>query len=222
MRTEWTAPSLSSAVRPPSTGSSHPSRKLGLTRYIQTLRERAWIVIAAVGDHHRYRARLRCGRRTRSTRPRQTLLVTPISTSDTSLVGLLGLFLSSSDPTRDVETASVLITNTEAATRGLAGTGFLLSTHRELLGKVEAGPLASSSIVAVTARERQGALARDLSHNFATQAVENQAGKPHGRLNRSEAARARSAPPAGGGIMVFINASRRWRRCEPPPTRVRA
>src|SRR6476659_6391594 len=78
-----------------------PVEEFGLTRYIQTLRERAWIVIAYVVTANKvYKAEA-------------DVLVTPISTSDTSLVGLPGLIPSSSDPTRDVERASALLPHTE-------------------------------------------------------------------------------------------------------------
>ena len=169
-------------MRPPPTGSSHPSRKFGLTRYIQTLRERAWIVIAAVvittGIAIAYVATAN-----KVYKAEADVLVTPISTSDTSLVGLPGLIPSSSDPTRDVETASALITNTEVATRVKRVLGSSESP-RQLLGKVDAAPVASSNIVAVTASEGSGTQARDLANAFATQAVANQAKKLHDAIDQ--------------------------------------
>src|SRR3954451_23978246 len=64
-----------------------PVEEFGLTRYIQTLRERAWIVIAAVvittGIALAYVVTAN-----KVYKAEADLLVTPISTSDTSLVGL--------------------------------------------------------------------------------------------------------------------------------------
>ena len=159
-----------------------PVEELGLTRYIQTLRERAWIVIAAVVITTGI-ALVYVVTANKVYKAEADMLVTPISTSDTSLVGLPGLIPSSSDPTRDVETASALITNTEVATRVKRALGSSESP-RELLGKVEAAPVASSNIVAVTASEGSGTQARDLANAFATQAVANQAKKLHDAIDQ--------------------------------------
>ena len=159
-----------------------PVEELGLTRYIQTLRERAWIVIAAVVITTGI-ALVYVVTANKVYKAEADMLVTPISTSDTSLVGLPGLIPSSSDPTRDVETASALITNTEVATRVKRALGSSESP-RQLLGKVEAAPVASSNIVAVTASEGSGTQARDLANAFATQAVANQAKKLHDAIDQ--------------------------------------
>ena len=159
-----------------------PVEEFGLTRYIQTLRERAWIVIAAVVITTGI-ALVYVVTANKVYKAEADMLVTPISTSDTSLVGLPGLIPSSSDPTRDVETASALITNTEVATRVKRALGSSESP-RELLGKVEAAPVASSNIVAVTASEGSGTQARDLANAFATQAVANQAKKLHDAIDQ--------------------------------------
>ncbi len=159
-----------------------PVEEFGLTRYIQTLRERAWIVIAAVvittGIAIAYVVTAN-----KVYKAEADVLVTPISTSDTSLVGLPGLIPSSSDPTRDVETASALITNTEVATRVKRVLGSSESPQ-QLLGKVDAAPVASSNIVAVTGSAGSGTEARDLADAFATQAVANQAKKLHDSIDQ--------------------------------------
>ena len=159
-----------------------PVEEFGLTRYIQTLRERAWIVIAAVvittGIALAYVVTAN-----KVYKAEADVLVTPISTSDTSLVGLPGLIPSSSDPTRDVETASALITNTEVAARVKRALGSS-DSPRQLLGKVEAAPVASSNIVAVTGSAGSGTDARDLADAFATQAVANQAKKLHDSIDQ--------------------------------------
>jgi capsular exopolysaccharide synthesis family protein len=178
-----------------------PVEEFGLTRYIQTLRERAWIVIAAVvittGIAIAYVVTAN-----KVYKAEADLLVTPISTSDTSLVGLPGLIPSSSDPTRDVETASALITNTEVATRVKRVLGSSQSPQ-QLLGKVEAAPVASSNIVAVTGSAGSGTEARDLADAFATQAVANQAKKLHDAIDqRLPALEARLRQGAGDPVAI--------------------
>ena len=116
MRTEWTGRVSQQRRAPAADWLQPPVEEFGLTRYIQTLRERAWIVIAAVVITTGI-ALVYVVTANKVYKAEADVLVTPISTSDTSLVGLPGLIPSSSDPTRDVETASALITNTEVATR---------------------------------------------------------------------------------------------------------
>src|SRR6266487_2593453 len=88
----------------------------GLRRYVETLRERMWIVIGVVvvvtlaaviyviAAPKQYDAEA-------------DVLVTPTTSTNTPLVGLPGLIPQSSDPTRDVETAARLITNVDVARR---------------------------------------------------------------------------------------------------------
>jgi succinoglycan biosynthesis transport protein ExoP len=156
--------------------------EVGLTRYLQTLRERAWIVVAAVlittGIAIAYVLTA-----SKVYKAEADLLVTPIGNTDTSLVGLPGLIPSSSDPTRDVETASALITNVDVAAR-VKGALKSSKSPRQLLGKVEAAPVASSNIVAVTASAGSGTEARDLANAFATEAVNNQTKQLHNAIDQ--------------------------------------
>ena len=120
----------------------------GLARYVSTLRERKWLIaltvlvttLAAVAyvltANKVYNAEA-------------DLLITPISNSDPTLAGL-GLISTSSDPTRDVETASKLVTSTTVAKRVKAKLHDS-RTAEQLLGTVSVAPVATSNIVAVTA-----------------------------------------------------------------------
>src|SRR5205814_3489363 len=90
----------------------------GLARYVSTLRERKWLIaltvlvttLAAVAyvvtASKVYKAEA-------------DLLITPVANDDPTLSGL-GLISASSDPTRDVETASKLVTSTTVAKRAKA------------------------------------------------------------------------------------------------------
>jgi tyrosine-protein kinase len=160
-----------------------PVEEAGLRRYIETLRERVWIVVAAVvittGMAVAYVVTA-----SKVYEAEADMLVTPISSTDTFLVGLPGLIPPSSDPTRDVETASRLVTNVEVASRAKKKLNSSQSP-RQLLGKVTAVPVASSNIVAVTAQAGSPAQARDLANAFATEAVNNQTAQLHAAIDKA-------------------------------------
>ncbi|HEY0631626.1 MAG TPA: Wzz/FepE/Etk N-terminal domain-containing protein, partial [Thermoleophilaceae bacterium] len=110
----------------------------GLARYVSTIRERKWLIaltvlvttLAAVAyvltASKVYNAEA-------------DLLITPIGNTDPTLSGL-GLISSSSDPTRDVETASKLVTSTTVAKRVKARLHDSRSAEG-LLGKVSVAPV---------------------------------------------------------------------------------
>jgi receptor protein-tyrosine kinase len=174
-----------------------PEDEPSLARYLETLRERLWIVVAAVviataiavgyvlTANKQYTAEA-------------DLLITPISSTDIPALGLPGLIPESSDPTRDVETAARLVTNTEVATRVQQKLGASESA-RTLLSKVTASPVASSNIVAVTATAGSPAFARDLANAFATQAVANLTEQLHDAIDQAlPSLQARLKTSAGG------------------------
>ena len=150
----------------------------GLRRYVETLRERVWVVVAVTAlttlvaivyvlvASKQYSAEA-------------DLLVTPISSSDTNVLGL-PLIRESSDPTRDVETASRLVTNSNVAARVSNQLG---GDPRSLLNDVSAQPVATSNIVAVSATAGSPGSARDLANAFATQAVSQQTAALHAAID---------------------------------------
>jgi len=162
-------------MAPPSATESRPRDWLqprleeqGLQRYLVTLRERWWLILltalittgAAVAYSQLapkvYKASA-------------SILVTPVSNSDENFVGL-GLIRDSNDPTRDVSTASSLITTTSVAQRVIEKLRLDIDPTR-LLDKVTAEPLAQSSIVTVRASEDSPEAAAELANAFATEAV---------------------------------------------------
>src|SRR3954447_25482732 len=153
----------------------------GLARYVSTLRERKWLIaltvlvttLAAVAyvvtANKVYDAEA-------------DLLITPIDNSDPTLSGL-GLISGSSDPTRDVETASKLVTSTTVAKR------VKVKLHdsrkpEDLLQKVSVAPVATSNIVAVTAQGSSPQRAQQLANGFATEAVANRTDNFHTQIDK--------------------------------------
>ena len=146
-----------------------PQEEAGLTRYIQTLRERIWIVVAAVVITTAI-AVLYVATADKVYEAEADLLIAPVTSTDAVPYGLPGLIRESSDPTRDVETASRLVENVDVAERVKAELNSPLSPQK-LLGKVTAEPVASSNIVAVTAEGGSPEEAAELANAFATEAV---------------------------------------------------
>jgi Mrp family chromosome partitioning ATPase/capsular polysaccharide biosynthesis protein len=139
-----------------------------LQRYIQTLRERKWLILATT-----LITTLLAGAYVATAdkvyRAEADMLITPVPGGDTALNGL-GLIQASSDPTRDVETASRLITTIDVARRVKQATGDPRSP-RALLGQIDVAPVAQSNIVAITAEEGSAKEAQALANGFAVSAV---------------------------------------------------
>lgn len=174
-----------------------PEEETGLRRYVQTLRERVWLVAAAVVITTGI-AVLYVVTASKVYEATADLLITPVPGTDTTLSGL-PLIHQSSDPTRDVETAAQLVTNTDVANRVKEATDSPLSAAA-LLGKVTAEPVAQSNIVAVTAEGGSPTEARDLANAFAAEAVAEQTAQLHAAIDRTLPglqARAKAATQGG-------------------------
>jgi capsular exopolysaccharide synthesis family protein len=150
----------------------------GLRSYLTTLRERAGL-IAAVVALTLGAAALYLLTADKVYEAEAGLLVTPVSSED--LPGL-GLIQDSPDPTRDVETAAALITKRDVAVRVAQNLG-LDEDPDDLLGQVEAEPVAQSNIVAVTAEADTPEAASDLANGFGEAVVEVRTEQLHEQLD---------------------------------------
>lgn len=153
----------------------------GLQRYVNTIRERIKLIVAitllttaaAVAyvllADKQYQA---------ST----DMLVTPAPSDDPATNGL-PLIKTSSDPTRDVETAARLIVNRDVALRvksDLKAT----DTAANLKNSVKAEPVAQSNIVAVTATSDSPRFAQQLANGFGQGVIEVQTDQLHRALDK--------------------------------------
>jgi capsular polysaccharide biosynthesis protein len=135
-----------------------------LRRYLTTLRERRMLILVCVVI-----ATLVALAYVEVSTPvyqaQAGLLIVPANVSgDVTLTGL-PLIQSSSDPTRDVETASELVTTTDVAA-GVKSALRLPGTPRQILSKVTAIPVAQSNVVAVTATGGNPTAAARLANGF--------------------------------------------------------
>ena len=156
-----------------------PEEELGLKRYLQTIRERISLVIIATVVTTAV-AILYVLVATKTYQAESDLLITPVA-SDT--LPSLPLIRQSADPTRDVETAAKLVTNTAVAAR-VKNQLHLSGTPEDILKKVTAEPIAQSNIVAVQGEANSKTGARDLANSFASQAVAEQISKVHQTIDQ--------------------------------------
>jgi tyrosine-protein kinase len=148
----------------------------GLRRYVETIRERIGLVVITILITTGI-ALLYVLTAQKTYEATANLLITPVATEDAAIRSLPLLF-ESSDPTRDVETASQFVNNVDVAhtvKRQLS----LDDSTRDLLDRVSAQPVAQSNIIAVTAKAHSPDGARDLANAFAQAAVQDRTDQVH-------------------------------------------
>lgn len=144
------------------------AEEAGLRRYLTTILDRWWlIVLCTVLCTAAAAAYVATAEKVYEAHA--DLLVTPVSSSDDVYAGL-GLIQSSNDPTRDVSTASRYVETLPVAQRVKAALR-LRGSAPQILGKIEAEPLAQSSVVTVTASDSSPEAAARLANAFASETV---------------------------------------------------
>ena len=166
-------------TRPTAEWLEPPEEELGLKRYVETIRER-WVLVVVATIVTTAAAIAYVMTAQKVYEAEADLLVTPVS-SET--LPSLPLIRQSSDPTRDVETASRLISNNDVAERVKAELGSSEDADA-LLGKVDAEPVAQSNIVAVVAEAYEPAEASELANAFAAAAVAEQTDAVHAEIDK--------------------------------------
>ena len=155
-----------------------PVEQEGLKRYVSTLRERIWIVVATIVITTGI-AILYVMTAAEVYRGATELRITPAPDTQSGVIGSLPILRKSADPTRDVETASRLVTNIDVAQRVKEELDSPL-TAEALLGSVTAEPVAQSDIVVVRADAGVPKEAAELSNAFAEQTIIEQTEELHG------------------------------------------
>jgi tyrosine-protein kinase len=158
-----------------------PEEQEGLKRYVETFRERFWLIAATVAIATGV-AILYVVLATKTYEAESDLLITPVSSNDPVLASL-GLVAASAEPTRDVETASRLVTNLNVAEAVKNQLHSPLSASA-LLNEVTAVPVAQSNIVAVTATAASAEEAKRLADAFASQTVATRTQSLHEQIER--------------------------------------
>jgi capsular exopolysaccharide synthesis family protein len=159
-----------------------PEEQAGLQLYVETLRERAKLVIG-VALITTLIAVAYVVLATKIYQAEADLLVTPVSSSDTTL-GSLGLIQESADPTRDVETIARLVHSPEVAARVVADLK-LPETPAALLEEVSAQPVAQSDLVAVTASDPSPEQAKAVANSFGRAFVAERTERLHEQIDKT-------------------------------------
>lgn len=157
-----------------------PEEEEGLRRYVETLRERFWLIVITVlittGAAVAYVATAQ-----KTYEASANMLVTPVS-GDNPLLTSLPLIHQSVDPTRDVETASLLVTNLTTADKVKSDLGSS-ETPNALLSEVTAEPVAQSNFVAVKGTGNSPEEARNIANAFANATVTNHTDEVHKQVS---------------------------------------
>ena len=157
-----------------------PEEQEGLQRYVETIRERIWLIVAAVVITTLI-AIIYVATATKQYEATADLLITPV-TGDDPVLTSLGLIRESADPTRDVETASKLVTNLTVAERVKRVTNSPLPAGALLAG-VTAEPVAQSNLVAIIAKKTSAEDARRYANAFARQAIADRTAQLHSQID---------------------------------------
>jgi capsular exopolysaccharide synthesis family protein len=157
-----------------------PEEQEGLQRYVETIRERVWLIITAVAITTGI-AVLYVATATKTYEAEADILITPVNGTDPTLTSL-GLLSTSADPTRDVETASRLITNINVAERVKKAT-HSDRTAGALLASVSAEPVAQSNIVAVTGSDSSPDGAARIANAFARESAVDRTAQMHHQID---------------------------------------
>ena len=172
-----------------------PLAQSGARRYLQTLRERAWLVVLTL-IVTTAAAVVYVATADKEYQAEADVLISPVPSEDTLLAGL-ALLRDSADPVRDVETAARLITARDVEER----------VERKLDVEnpdVTAQPVAESNIVTITATASDSKLAPDLANGFARTAIEERTKQFQEQLDQAvKTLRAR----VGGGTATTTQAA---------------
>lgn len=155
----------------------------GVQRYLQTLRERIWVVVLALVVTVAA-AGLYLATASQVYEAEADLLVTPIPGETESQLGSLGLVRESSDPLRAIETTARLIATQAVAERAAEMLSGEASQDADaLLTNVQADPVAESNIVTITAAGPTPEAAAERANTFAEAAIEERTEALHDRID---------------------------------------
>jgi Mrp family chromosome partitioning ATPase/capsular polysaccharide biosynthesis protein len=168
----------------------------GLKRYVETIRERIWLVVIALvvttGAAILYVATAQ-----KTYEATSQLLVTPTPATD-PVVASLGLLVESSDPTRDIETATQLVKTPQVAALVKTELHSPESTQG-LLSMITSSPVAQSNLVAVQASANSADEARDLANSFAKSTVQERTNAFQDEVN-ARLQQLQNSPTAGKDV----------------------
>jgi tyrosine-protein kinase len=151
-----------------------------LQRFIETIRERVWLIVAAVAVTMGF-AILYVATADKVYEADVQIVVQPLDDPDGSLAAV-GLITQSNDPLRAIETAAALIKTTVAAELAATKLG-LDRSPSSVLNSITIQPVAESDILNITAKSSTPDGAADLANGFAEAAIKNRTTTLHDRID---------------------------------------
>lgn len=180
-----------------------PEEQAGLERYIETVRERFWLILAIVALTTGVSV-LYVATATKTYEAEADILITPTDSSN-PVYGSLGVIQASVDPLRDMETAARLIATPEVARLTLESLE-IEDTPEQLLERVKALPVAQSMIIAVKASASTPEEAKQIADTFARSAVAHRSRLMHEQIDEQLPRLRAEAGDADGGGEASIEA----------------
>lgn len=199
-----------------------PAQEKGLAGYVQTLRERLWLIVLAVvvttGASILYVATA-----SKTYEAEADILVTPVP-QQSDLLSSLGLISQSADPVREIETVARFIDTNEVAVQAQKkmppGIPEAEGTPQNLLDHISAEPVADSNIVAVTATASTADDAATMANVFVSSAISYRTAQLHDRVAtaaRGIEAQLRGNPPDARSLEAQLSQLKRLQN-SPDPT----
>lgn len=176
----------------------------GLLRYVETVRERKWLVLAVtaltmlVAIAYLVQAE-------KTYTATAELLITPVNGGEDATLEGVTLLRESSDPTRGIETGAALVTTRSVGERVKRELG--LDESVEALGAdVSATPVAGSNLVSVSAEEGSAELAAEVANSYAKNAITDRDAKLRAQLRPViEDLQERAAGPEGESTTAALS-----------------
>ena len=146
-----------------------------LRSYLDTIRERRRLIVLAV-VLCTLAAAVYVATATKQYTANADMLITPVPSSETSVLGL-GLLRQGTDPSGDLSTAASLIDSEPVAAQAAASLGVgaslgVSNSPQALLKQISVAPVANSSIVEISATTPSARRSQNLANAFATAAVQ--------------------------------------------------
>jgi capsular exopolysaccharide synthesis family protein len=198
-----------------------PAQEKGLAGYVQTLRERVWLIVLAVvvttGASILYVATA-----PKTYEAEADILVTPVP-PQSDLLASLGLISQSADPVREIETVARFIDTNEVAAQAqkkLTGIPEAEGNPQNLLDHISAEPVADSNIVAVTASASTADDAAEMANVFVSSAISYRTAELHARVATAAAgvnAQLKQNPPDSKSLEAQLSQLKRL-QTSPDPT----
>jgi capsular exopolysaccharide synthesis family protein len=158
-----------------------PGDQGGLKRYIETISERKWLILAVVAITTLL-ALVYVLSADKVYEAEADLLVAPVADDSGANLAGLGLLIESNDPVRAVETAATVVETETVAARAVETLG-LDRTPSSILDDVSVDPVATSNVITITAEASSPVAAADLANAFAEAAVSVRTQEMHRRID---------------------------------------